>query len=129
MRNQNTPREASSTTITGTTIAGIRVEVFVEEDFSEATLLVAAAEVLEVVVEWVLVEAERAAADVRDAYSDWLVMILVLVVTTVERVSRLVMDSTRDSVSVTVVKPDGASAVTICGVAEGSAVTPLAPID
>jgi hypothetical protein len=67
MRNQNIPREASSTTITGTTIAGIRVEVFVEEDFSEAALLVAAAEVLEVVVEWVLVEAERAAADVRDA--------------------------------------------------------------
>lgn len=102
--------------------------MFVEEDFSEAALLVAAAEVLEVVAR-VLVDAERAAADVRDAYSDWSVMILVFVVATVETVLRLVMDSTRDSVSVTVVNPDGASAVTICAVAEGSAVTPLGPID
>ncbi len=102
--------------------------MFVEEDFSEAALLVAAAEVLEVVAR-VLVDAERAAADARDAYSDWSVMILVFVVATVETVLRLVMDSTRDSVSVTVVNPDGASAVTICAVAEGSAVTPLGPID
>jgi hypothetical protein len=56
-------------------------------------------------------------------------MVLTRVVVTVERVFRLVMDSTSVSVSVMVVNPDGAWAVAMGAVAEGSAVTSAEPIE
>lgn len=75
------------------------------------------------------VEADWAATDVREAYSEEFVIILVLVATVVDTVSRPVIDLAKVSVSVTVVKPDGAAAVTSGAVAEGSGVTPVAAID
>jgi hypothetical protein len=64
MKNQKTPKDASSTTATGTTIAGMRVDRF-EEDCFAAALLVAAAEVVEDVR--TVEEEEAASADVREA--------------------------------------------------------------
>lgn len=123
--NQNSASDAKSTPTIGTTMAGMRVLRF-EEDLEAAVVLVAAAEVV-VVVGWAVVEDDRAAADVIEAYSDESVMVLVLVVTVVEMVLRLDIDCTKVSVSVTVVKPDGAWAV--ASGAEGSAVATVGPID
>lgn len=74
-------------------------------------------------------EADRAAAEVREAYSDESVIVLVLVVMVVDTVSRPGTDLAKVSVSVIVVKPDRAAAVTSGAVAEGSGVTPVAAID
>jgi hypothetical protein len=65
MTNQKAARDATSTTTIGTTIAGINVFRF-EEDFWAAALLVAAAEVVEVVCVAVVGE-EAAAAEVIEA--------------------------------------------------------------
>jgi hypothetical protein len=128
MTNQNTASDAKSTTATGTTMAGMSVERF-ELDCFAAALLVAAADVADDVVVRTVDEEEAAAAtDVREAYSAEFVMVRVTsVVKVVSPVSAL---SARVCVSVMVVKPETAWAVTIGAVAEGSAVaTAVVPID
>lgn len=76
MKNQKAPNEARSTTAIGTTIAGMSVERL-DEAFAAAALLVAGAEAFEAVVSKVD-EAESASADVREAYSAELVIVLIL---------------------------------------------------
>lgn len=124
MKNQNNPKEANNTTATGTTMAGIKVDRL-ELDFAAAALVVAAAEVVEVVV-CIVDDDEAAAAEVREAYSAELVIVLVTSVVNVVSPAAALCWKVR--VSVMVVRPDTAWAVTRAP--EASAVpTALVPID
>lgn len=87
-----------------------------DEDLAAAALVVAEDEALEV-LDWDV--DDTAAAEVRDAYSEESVMVLTFSVVMVSRVFKLVTDWTRVWVSVIVVSPEGAEAVTISAVEDG----------
>jgi len=125
MKNQKSPREANNTTTTGTTIAGMRVLRF-EEDEDAAAVEVAVDVDLEEVCDEVEGDAEAAAADVSEAYSKASVTVLVLSVVIVVGVGEV---RARVTLSTIVVSPVGASAVAIGPATPVSVAIPAVPID
>jgi hypothetical protein len=127
MKNQKTPRDAMSTTTTGTTIAGMRVLRFEEEsDWEAAAVDEAVAVDLEGDCDVDRVAVEAAAAEVSEAYSKASVTVLVLSVVMVVGVGELRASVT---VSTIVVSPTGAFAVAIGAVASVLVGMPDGPIE